>query len=166
MKIHLCCGPNDMMPGWINVDAVNFGQEVTADLGKPWLFAADGKAEEIYCKDGFEHMESVEHFLRESARVLMVGGTLKIWVPHVKNPSSCRITHKTYYTWNCFSVYPEPHDSTQSLRVVSNRIYIGHKDSVLWKPVHALINVFPKWWERVGYVSNIEVVFQKVQGSS
>jgi len=161
MKVHLCCGPIDIMKGWVNVDACNFGQEVIADIGKRWDFAADGAVSEIYCKDGFEHVDSAEHFLGEVARVLRAGGTLTIWVPHYKNPSAYRMTHKRLLAWSYFNAFPEPHDAVQNLRVISNRIYIGHKESKIWWIGHALINLIPKWWERIGYVSNIEVVFEK-----
>jgi len=31
MRIHLCCGPQQY-PGWLNVDAIDFGFNVVADL--------------------------------------------------------------------------------------------------------------------------------------
>lgn len=161
MKAHLCCGPQ-ILKDWTNVDAVDFGQEIVADINRRWDFAKDGTVSEIYCKDGFEHIDSAEHFLTEVARVLMVGGTLKIWVPHYKNPSAYRMTHKRLLSWSYFDTFPEPHDAVQNLRVISNRIYVGHQESKLWIVPHACINLMPKWWERVGYVSNIEVVFARV----
>lgn len=161
MKVHLCCGPTDIMKGWVNVDACNFGQEIIANIEERWDFAADGSVSEIYCKDGFEHVDSAEHFLSETARVLRTSGTLTVWVPHYKNPSAYRMTHKRLLSWSYFNVFPEPHDAVQNLRVISNRIYIGHKDSKAWWCVHTLINLIPKWWERIGYISNIEVVFEK-----
>ncbi len=164
MKIHLCCGPQ-IMNGWINVDACDFGQQVVADIEERWGFAEDGRASEIYCKDGFEHVESADHFFREAERILKVGGKLTIWVPHYKNPSAYRVTHKRLVSWSYFNAFPEPHDAVQTLRVISNRIYIGHKDSKLWALPHKLINLMPKWWERIGYVSNIEVVFERISGS-
>lgn len=99
--------------------------------------------------------------MSEAARVLRHGGKLTIWVPHYKNPSAYRMTHKRLLSWSYFNAFPEPHDVVQALRVRSNRIYIGHKNSSGWSLIHALINQFPKWWERIGYVSNIEVVFEK-----
>ena len=161
MKLHLCCGPQ-LMKDWVNVDACDFGQEVVANIEKRWDFAEDGTVSEIFCKDGFEHVESVEHFLAEAARVLKVGGTLTIWVPHYKNPSAYRMTHRRLLSWSYFDVFPEPHDAVQNMRVTSNKIYIGRKESKLWKIIHALLNSMPKWWERIGYVSNIEVVFTKI----
>ena len=162
MKLHLCCGPEDIRKGWINVDACNFGQEVIANIEKRWDFVGDGALSEIYCKDGFEHVNSAEHFLGEAAKVLRAGGTLTIWVPHYKNPSAYRLTHKRLLSWSYFDVFPEPHDSVQSLRVISNKIYIGHKESKFWSIPHALINFVPRWWERIAYVSNIEVVFERI----
>ena len=151
-----------MMKGWVNVDAFDFGQEVIANIEERWNFAEDNSIADIYCKDGFEHVGSAEHFMREAARVLQVGGRLTIWVPHYKNPSAYRMTHKRLLSWSYFDVYPEAHDAVQNLRVTDNKIYIGRKESrALW-PVHVLINLFPKWWERVGYVSNIEVVLTRV----
>lgn len=162
MKIHLCCGPQ-ILKGWLNVDACDFGQQVIADIDKRWDFAEDGAVSEIYCKDGFEHVESAEHFLSEAARVLRAGGTLTVWVPHYKNPSAYRMTHKRLLSWSYFHRFPEPHDAVQNLRVISNKIYyIGHKGSKFWSLAHALINLIPKQWERIGYVSNIEVVFERI----
>jgi predicted SAM-dependent methyltransferase len=160
MKIHLCCGKQHLS-GWINVDSRDFGQEVIADIDKLWDFAEEGMVSEIYCKDGFEHVESAEHFLSEAARVLRTGGRLVIWVPHYKNPSAYRLTHKRLMSWSQFNVFPEPHDLVQTLRVVSNKIYIGHKGSRGWHFIHKFINRHPKYWERLGYVSNIEVTFEK-----
>ena len=162
MKLHLCCGPKDIRKGWINVDAYDFGQEVIADIEKCWDFVGVGTVSEIYCKDGFEHVDSAEHFLKEAARVLHAGGTLTIWVPHYKNPSAYRMTHKRLFSWSYFHAFPEPHDAVQNLCVISNRLYMGHKGSKAWFVVHALINLLPKWWERIGYVSNVEVIFKKI----
>lgn len=162
IKLHLCCGPKDRMKGWVNVDACDFGQEVKADIGKRWDFAGDGEVSEIYCKDGFEHVDSGEHFLGEAARVLRIGGVLTVWVPSFKNPSAYRMTHKRLLSWSYFDAFPEPHDAVKNLRVISNRIYIGQKESKGWWVVHTFINLIPNWWERIGYVSNIEVVFQRV----
>lgn len=161
MKLHLCCGPQIWGDGWINVDAVDFGQEIVADLGKRWTFVEPDSIDCIACKDGFEHMESTEHFLREAARVLKVHGRLEIWVPHFKNPSAYRITHRTYYSWSLFNAFPEPHDCVQNLKVVSNKLYIGRRHSRSSVPLDWVANRWPKWWERLCYVSNLEVIFEK-----
>lgn len=161
VMVHLCCG-TDILEGWINVDAINFGQEVVANIEEEWGFARENSVDHIYCKDGFEHVDSAEHFLGQAARVLKPGGTLQIWVPHYKNPSAYRMTHKRLLSWSYFDVFPEPHDGVQNLKVISNRIFVGRKGSFAWKPIHYLANKFPRWFERLVYVSNIEVIFQKL----
>lgn len=161
MKVHLCCGPQQW-DGWVNVDMVPFGHNVVADLNKRWEFARDGEVAEIVCKDGFEHVDSAGHFLSEAARILKPGGTLSVWVPHYKNPSAYRVTHVRLLSWSYFNAYPEPHDAVQNLRVTSNRLYIGHENSRLWALPHTLINLVPKWWERMLYASNIGVTFTKM----
>jgi SAM-dependent methyltransferase len=165
MRLHLCCGPQ-LLQDWVNVDAMDFGQQIVADINKRWEFTADGTVSHILCKDGFEHLESPEHFLIEAARVLEVGGTLTIVVPHYKNPSAYRMTHRRFFSWSCFAVFPEPFDRIHNLQVVSNKIYIGRKESVFWQLPHALINCIPQWWEKIGYVGTIEVVFTKVRTPS
>ena len=161
LRVHLCCGPKNIRKDWINVDAVDFGQEVVADLGNAWTFLEDGSVDYIFCKDGLEHQASIEHFLGESARLLKPGGILEVWVPHFKNPSAYRVTHKHWMSWSYFSVYPEPHDAVKSLKPVSVRLIIGRRDASLWKLVHHVINWFPAWWERFLYVSNIHARFEK-----
>jgi predicted SAM-dependent methyltransferase len=147
--------------GWTNVDAIDFGFNVVADLGKEWTFAPTGSVEYILCKDGFEHMDSTAHFLTQAAKILQPGGRLELWLPHFKNPSAYRLTHRTYYSWNLWAVFPEPHDAVQNLKVVSNRIYVGRKESRALAPVNWLANQNPLWWERLLYVSNVEVILAK-----
>jgi predicted SAM-dependent methyltransferase len=162
MKLHLCCGPQLWGGEWVNVDMGDFGQQIRADLNEPWTFAGNNTVDQIVCKDGFEHVASAEHFLAEVARILKPGGSLQLWVPHFKNPAAYRLTHLRLLSWSFFDVYPEPHDRTQDLRVVGNRIYIGQESSLPWTPIHAFINLWPKWYERLFYVSNISVKMQKV----
>jgi hypothetical protein len=59
-------------------------------------------------------------------------------------------------------VFPELHDAVQNLKVISNRIFTGQRESVTFSPLHRLANVAPKWWERLFYVSNVEVKLQKL----
>ena len=100
--------------------------------------------------------------MREAARLLKRGGILQLWIPHFKNPSAYRLTHKRLLSWNFFDAFPEPHDRVQNLKTISNRIYVGDKESPVWRPAHFIINPFPKLSERLLYVSNIEVTFEKI----
>jgi ubiquinone/menaquinone biosynthesis C-methylase UbiE len=144
------------------VDQGDFGQQVKADLNQRWTFVRDGTVSQIVCKDGFEHVASAEHFLEQCSRVLKRGGTVELWVPHYKNPSAYRLTHVRLISWSYFAVYPEAHDRTRDLKVISNQIFVGRETSYLWKPFHLFVNLFPKWFERIFYVSNVKVVLQKI----
>ncbi len=57
-KLHLCCG-HELLDGYVNVDSIDFGQEVVADLNKPWKFAKPGSVDYIFIKDGLEHLDSL-----------------------------------------------------------------------------------------------------------
>lgn len=160
LYVHLCCGTLlHTDPGWINVDAVDLGQQVVADLGKPWDFVAPASVDLFYCKDGLEHQQSVPHFMAEVSRALKPGGKLEVWVPHFKNPGAYRMTHTHWFSWEYWHAYPEPHDATHDLRVVTNELIVG---SPSWlAPLNALANAIPRVWERLGYVGNLHVVLEK-----
>jgi hypothetical protein len=51
-------------------------------------------------------MDSVEHFLIESERSLKLGGKLHVNVPHFKNPSAYRLTHRHLFCWSYWSAFP------------------------------------------------------------
>jgi predicted SAM-dependent methyltransferase len=164
LRVHLCCG-RSRIPGWLNVDIGQFGQEVVLDLNTPWTFAESGSVDLIYCKDGVEHMASVEHFLGEAARVLKAGARLHINVPHFRNPSAHRLTHHHLFSWSYWAAFPEAHDATQTLRVIANRLTL-YDDTGIWRLVNALVNLSPKWWERLFYASNCDVVLERRPGTS
>jgi len=159
MKVNLCCGKL-IRKGWLNVDLLDFGQEVIADLNKPWMFLNNESTDYIYCKDGLEHVDSVGHFLLECARVLKRGGIAEVVVPHFKNPSAYRLTHRHYFSWSYFNSFPEPHDPVQNLKVISNKLILG--DKLPWALVNYIMNIFPKYWERLLYASNVGVKLLKL----
>lgn len=133
--------------------------------GHTYPLRVNDSIDHIFCKDGFEHQQSTEHFLRETSRALRPGGTLEIWVPHFKNPSAYRITHRHLFSWSCFNAFPEPHDAVQDLQVIVNRLHIGHFKNVAWRVVDCVANLAPKWWERLCYVSNLQVVLKQTKAS-
>ncbi len=158
MRYHLCCGPK-LKQGWVNVDRVSFGQEVVADINLEWKFAKPNSAEYILIEDGLEHVDSLEHFLKNASRTLSTGGTLEIQVPHFKNPSAYRFTHQHFFSHSMFSIFPEPHDEVQNLRVEKIKLIVdNHFPLSLFNPI---ANVFPKYWERFGYVSGLRVWMKK-----
>ncbi|MBM3281761.1 MAG: hypothetical protein FJY86_00245 [Candidatus Diapherotrites archaeon] len=159
MHYHLCCGPQKILPGWINVDREKFGQEVVADINKPWSFSKPGSAEYILIEDGLEHVESLEHFLESASRILKVGGTLEIQVPHFKNPSAYRFTHRHFFSHSMFTIFLEPHDRVQDLRVTKIHLLVDKRFPLSLLDIFA--NAFPAIWERFFYVSGIRVWLTK-----
>lgn len=154
MKYHLCCGPQKMN-GYTNVDRVDFGQEIVANIENEWKWAKPSTAEEIYIKDGFEHLENTELFLERAWKALKVGGKLIIEVPHYKAPSAYRITHKHFFSWSTFNIYPEPHDKIK-FKVVKNKLILPGLPGLNW-----LANRSPKWWEKIFYAEGIHVELVK-----
>lgn len=86
MKLDLGCG-KAKREGFHGVDRLPFaGVDEVWDLTSPWPWA-DGSIEEAYSGHFVEHLNSLEriHFFNELGRVLKVGGTAQIVVPHWSN---------------------------------------------------------------------------------
>lgn len=154
MKYHLCCGPQKK-EGYVNVDQVDFGQEIIANIEKEWKWAKPNSADEILIKDGFEHLQDIELFLSRAWKVLKKGGKLIIEVPHYKAPAAYRITHKHFFSWSTFSIYPEKHDRTP-FKVVQNKLLMPPLPGL-----NLLANIAPKWWEKIFYAEGIHIEMEK-----
>jgi predicted SAM-dependent methyltransferase len=70
------------LAGWVNVDLVGDGADLTWDLSRPLPFV-DGSVESIFHEHVLEHFELTAAFglLRDSHRLLTSGGILRIGVP-------------------------------------------------------------------------------------
>jgi len=81
MKLNLGCG-KDAKAGWTNVDQYNLdGVDEVVNLNDtPWPWVMDS-VEVIRAEHVFEHLDSVEAALTESARILKPGGTLTVVMP-------------------------------------------------------------------------------------
>lgn len=82
LKLDLGCGPNPR-PGFIGVDALDFGQPIKHDLRKPWPWKG-GTVAEVYCSHFLEHLTGAErvHFFNELYRVMIPKCQATIIVPH------------------------------------------------------------------------------------
>ena len=86
-KLNLGCGPN-ARTGWINIDLFDSCADLHLDLRERWPFA-DATVSFIYSEHVFEHFEVLDeaaHFLSESRRVLLPGGTFDVGVPDTEWP--------------------------------------------------------------------------------
>lgn len=86
LMLDLGCGKNPRA-GFIGVDSRPFGQQIVADLRKPWPWA-DGSVTEVNCSHFVEHLNGPEriHFVNELYRVLVPEGKASIVVPHWNSP--------------------------------------------------------------------------------
>lgn len=159
LNVHLCCG-KVLKPGFLNVDSIDFGQEVTTDLDKKWSFLKDNSVDYMLIDNGLEHLDSVEFFLAECSRALKKGGRVEIIVPHYRSPSAYRLTHRHYFSWSYFNVFPEAHDTVQNLKVVSNKLIVERRFFPLTL-LNFFANLLPGLWERHCYCSGIDIIIEK-----
>lgn len=86
-KLDICGGRNPYKPGeFLNVDIVSFPQvDLAFDIRKRFPFD-DGVIAEIISIATLEHLRKphVEHLLRESFRVLMPGGRIRVSTPDIE----------------------------------------------------------------------------------
>ena len=80
--LQIGCGPN-ILPGWLNSDATDFGNpDVVVDITRK-LPLPDASLDAIYGSEVVEHIprESVFYFLSEARRVLGTDGVLRLTTP-------------------------------------------------------------------------------------
>ncbi len=158
MRYHLCCGKKHLS-GWVNVDREKFGQEVVADINREWKFIPHGSADHILIEDGLEHVHSLEDFFHNASASLAEKGILEIRVPHFKNPSAYRVTHKHFFSYSFFRIFPEAHDATQDLIPYKIELIVHNKFPL--SLLNILANCIPNLWERIAYVSGLHVWMRK-----
>jgi predicted SAM-dependent methyltransferase len=73
-------------PEWINVDVVDFGNNVVHDLSRfPWPFAAD-EFDAVVATDILEHIIDAVGFINEMIRVGKPGCAYRVQVPNAAFP--------------------------------------------------------------------------------
>jgi len=97
-KLHLGCG-KDIKSNWINIDILDFGQEIVRDITKGLPFD-DNSVDEIYSCHCLEHIErkDIPFVWEEIYRVLKPGSIAYIRVPHSSEPEAFMMKHLSY--WN------------------------------------------------------------------
>ena len=118
-------GPSNLMPGWWNVDIRPFpGVDEVLDATKRWPWS---NLEFVYGEHFLEHLppDGAMHFLREAARALRPGGTIRlstpglehVWVTHFDasagRPSQAVIAdtyraNRAFHGWGHQFLYSRP----------------------------------------------------------
>lgn len=98
-KLELGCGNRRMYSDSIGVDIM---EESAADIvGEVFDVLAvipENSIDLVYCKHFLEHIDDIEKFLCQVARILRVGGQLEVIVPHFSSPYYYSDpTHKTQF---------------------------------------------------------------------
>ena len=158
VKVHLCCGKN-LFKDFINVDIVDFGQEIVHNLNKGLPFKNDS-VDYIYCSNGLEHMDDAMFILKEVERVLKKDGTAYIRVPHFKNPNSVLIQHKHFFSWSTFNLLNEYFLDFKHLKTIKNELtMLGEKNFLL----DFIPNIVPNIWEMFFPASEVHVTLNKTR---
>jgi len=112
MRLIAGAGPNSTkQDGIIRIDIIPQWADVVCNIFKEKMPFEDESFEEIEASHIMEHCQLNEdfiHTMKEFRRVLKVGGTLYIEVPHKDSPSAYEsIEHSRYFTENSFMNFYE-----------------------------------------------------------
>ncbi|KAA9133387.1 hypothetical protein F3N42_03295 [Marinihelvus fidelis] len=114
-KIHVGCGPHNLLEGWTNVDIRSFkGVDQVLDVTKEWPFE---DVDFVYGEHFIEHLalEDAIAFLRNAGHSLRDGGTIRLTTPNLE--------------WVMLSHYPLAREFASDERVMhvlrTNRAFHG-----------------------------------------
>lgn len=125
-KLNLGCG-RGIKEGWINIDRLNFGQEIVRDITKG-LPLNDDSIDGIHSEHCLEHIEreDVPFIWEEIYRVLKSGGIAEITVPHVREKQAFMMAHLSYWEEPVVEVLcnkwgSEDHHTKTNFEILENR---------------------------------------------
>lgn len=117
--IELGCGPNKVT-GVIGVDKFqDKNVDIVADIEKGLPFLPDNSIDELFSRHVLEHIENLEHLIKEIYRVLKPGGIHRAIVPHFSNPYFYSdYTHRRFFGLYTFDYFAD--EQTKLKRKVPN----------------------------------------------
>jgi len=123
-KLNLGCGPDIKKgPGWVNLDYNSeYNPEVVHNIDKfPYPFK-DKEFDYIYCSHILEHVGDIVKTMEELLRILKVGGTLHIKVPHFSNGNGYNdLTHKRFFGWRSFDSLNNGYLKKLNFKIIKQR---------------------------------------------
>ena len=83
-RLHVGCGPHNLLPGWWNVDLRSFpGINAVMDVTKPWPYR---NLDYVFGEHFLEHLEIDKSlkFLENAGKALRAGGRLRLSTPNLE----------------------------------------------------------------------------------
>jgi len=130
-KLHVACGVNYILKGWLNVDIV--AGDVYCNVCKKLPFA-DNSFMFIFNEAMIEHLELNEatDFLKEIYRILKPGGIFRVRTPNLKKYIECYMDLNKDITFDDISNYlklylKQDFSRCEMINILWNRCLRGHK---------------------------------------
>jgi len=144
MKLNLGCG-KDKFKGFVNVDHMDYGQEVIHDLDKfPYPFE-DNTFRLVVAFHCIEHLQDSVKVFDELNRICKEGAIIKIVVPHFASPSMwLDPTHKKCFNWHTWKFFKGYNIIKRKFTFLSNKGFMKSKSSI----IDFFINLCPVIYER------------------
>jgi SAM-dependent methyltransferase len=164
VRLNIGCGPVKM-PGYINCDHQEcWKPDILMDAVKSWPFD-DHVADRVVMHHVIEHLPDSMFPIREAYRVLKVGGTLSIRVPHAHGIYACVNGHRHFFTTTTVRQIGDDTDPRASLIGVRFRetafrlrIWMFHRT-----PFDGLASRHPFLWEKLGILPPDEIEWEGVK---
>ncbi len=87
IRLELGCGPRKVDPDAVGVDLLPFtGVDLVGEIYEVLALLPDGCASAVYTSHFLEHVSDLPRLMTELGRVMSVGATLRVVVPHFSNP--------------------------------------------------------------------------------
>lgn len=108
ISVDIGCGSNKHPEAKYGIDCMSLpGVDYVCDLESEPLPFSDNSVDVVYSRHSLEHIQNLEHILREIVRVSKPGAIVHVVVPHFSNTLGYSdYTHKRffgYYTFDYFS---------------------------------------------------------------
>lgn len=143
--LELGCGPNPN-PDFVNMDITDYGRNdiIVADLNTVTLPFPENEFDHVRAMMVLEHLVNLGHAIHEIHRVLKVGGTIDLTVPHYSGTDAwCDPTHIRGFTSQTMLFWTTANPSNYFaknkkalFKVVTNEIRIA--------PTMPILDVIPK----------------------
>jgi predicted SAM-dependent methyltransferase len=130
--VHLGCGPR-VIEGWVNVDFDPPKGAFFADFRAP-MAMGNGVAAHIHCEHVLEHLEKevAQSFLRECARVLQPGGTIRVVVPDAGKYMNAYARGDELFFAPCSRIGGSVRPLTSRMEIVNQMFRMGGGHRYAW----------------------------------